>query len=131
MPRPPIFTHGTVTRSVKIPVELYDRVDAFLASQRGDGPNFSDIIRMGIESYLEKQTPAVQVPILESKVRYSKALQARKALEVLRNEIGSQTWIERAIISCDAIDAGHKTDSGGRPVSNQTKQAKTWKELGL
>lgn len=58
----------------------------------------------------------------------SKAHAAKQALEALRAEIGSQPWIERAIISCDALDWGAQVDKGGRPVQSDGKSMK-WKDM--
>jgi hypothetical protein len=58
----------------------------------------------------------------------SKARAAKRALEALRAEIGSQPWIERAIISCDALDWGKSVDGNGHPIKTDGTPM-TWKEL--
>ena len=60
----------------------------------------------------------------------SRAKQARLALEALRDEIGSTPWIEKAIISCDALDWGANLDDKGRPIGGGGKPM-SWKSMGI
>ena len=59
-----------------------------------------------------------------------KALQAKRALQALREAIGPAIWLDRAIISCDAVFMGAKVGSDGRPIRVNNKPM-TWAYMGL
>ena len=60
----------------------------------------------------------------------AQAYEAKKALEALRKMIGNAPWIDKAVISCDALWWGSKVGDDGRPVRDNGKPM-TWKDMGV